>query len=294
LTRAARLQRFVGEPARMMSKLLDALRAERTGADMTDGSVPEISEEAAPGPTNEYAMVLLVDDQAIVAESIRRMLAGQGIDLHCCANADEAIDVAGLVRPTVILQDLVMPGVDGLTLVRQYRADRVTRDIPIIVLSSKEDPTVKREAFAAGANDYIVKPSDRIELVARIRHHSHARTNQLQKDEAHRALRESQRRLIDSNTALLSLNEELEEAKGTKAASLAAVSVNIQAATDDILRLTTALLETAPSSEQIDTIEHIRRSCGGLLSIINDLANFSKVESDDFNDQAGARVGTAL
>jgi two-component system chemotaxis family response regulator WspR len=261
---------------------------------MIDESGPENSEEAAVVPTNEYAMVLLVDDQVIVAEAIRRMLAGQEIDLHYCANPAEAIDVAGRVRPTVILQDLVMPGVDGLTLVRQYRAHRLTRDIPIIVLSSKEDPAVKREAFGAGANDYLIKPSDRIELVARIRHHSQARTNQLQKEEAHRALRESQRRLIDSNTALMALNQELQDAQGTRSAFLANVSLSFRAAMDDIMGMTTVLLETAPTKEQVDTIESIRRSCGGLLSIIDDLNNFSKVEADDFSDDAGAGIGAAL
>ena len=125
-------------------------------------------------PSNEYAvMVLLVDDQAMVGEAIRRALANQpNIDFHYCANPADALKIAGQITPTVILQDLVMPGVDGLTLVRQYRAEPTTRDIPIIVLSTKEEPAVKGEAFAAGANDYLVKLPDKIELVARIRHHS--------------------------------------------------------------------------------------------------------------------------
>ena len=76
------------------------------------------------------------------------------------------------LKPTVILQDLVMPGVDGMSLVRDYRDNPATKDIPIIVLSTKEDPVIKSEAFAAGANDYLVKLPDHIELVARIRYHS--------------------------------------------------------------------------------------------------------------------------
>jgi PleD family two-component response regulator len=248
---------------------------------MMDQSASENSGTWTPVPATEYAMVLLVDDQVMVAESIRRMVAGQEIDLHYCANPAEAIDVAGRVRPTVILQDLVMPGVDGLTLVRQYRANQLTKDIPIIVLSSKEDPAVKREAFVAGANDYLVKPSDRIELVARIRHHSRARMNQIQRDEALHGLRESQRRLVDSNTALMSLNQDLEELRRTRSEFLASVSLKIRASTDDIMEMTTILLESAPTSEQIDAIESIRRSGGGLLSIINDLFDFSKVEPGD-------------
>lgn len=149
------------------------------------------------------AMVLLVDDQAMVGEAVRRSLADQeNIDFHFCADPHEAITQAAQIRPTVILQDLVMPGVDGLTLVSAYRAHPATRDIPIIVLSTKEDPAVKSAAFAAGANDYLVKLPDTIELVARIRYHSRSYLTLLQRDEAYRALRESQQHLMDTNLVL--------------------------------------------------------------------------------------------
>src|SRR5436853_7881072 len=95
-------------------------------------------------PDDDPVMVLLVDDQAMVGEAVRRALAHQAnIDFHYCAYPDEAIEAAEKTRPTVILQDLVMPGVDGLTLVRQYRANPATRNIPIIVLSTREDAEVK-------------------------------------------------------------------------------------------------------------------------------------------------------
>ena len=153
-------------------------------------------------------MVLLVDDQAIVAEAVRRALANEdGIDLHYCANADEAIHAATHTRPTVILQDLVMPGIDGLTLVKAYRTNTKLRDVPIIVLSTKEEPTIKSAAFAAGANDYLVKLPDRMELVARIRYHSRSYVNLLQRDEAYRALRESQQQLLEANLELRKLTQ---------------------------------------------------------------------------------------
>ncbi len=71
-----------------------------------------------------------------------------------------------------------MPGIDGLTVVRQFRETPATKDIPIIVLSTKEDPLVKSQAFAAGANDYLVKLPDKVELIARILYHSRAFLNQ--------------------------------------------------------------------------------------------------------------------
>ncbi|NML33507.1 diguanylate cyclase [Paraburkholderia antibiotica] len=148
-------------------------------------------------------MVLLVDDQAIIAEAVRQALAGEpGVDFHYCASPEEAVLCAEETRATVILQDLVMPGTDGLTLVRQYRQNPSTRDIPIIVLSTKEEPLVKSAAFAAGANDYLVKLPDRIELIARIRYHSRSYLNLVQRDEAYRALRQSQQQLLATNLEL--------------------------------------------------------------------------------------------
>jgi len=154
-------------------------------------------------------MVLLVDDQAMVAEAVRRLLSGlDDIDLHYCSDGAEAIALANRIKPTVILQDLVMPLIDGLDLVQRYRANPATAETPIIVLSSEEDPSVKSSAFALGANDYLVKLPDKIELIARIRYHSKACTARIQRDEAFCALRESQRKLMEANLELQRLSIE--------------------------------------------------------------------------------------
>lgn len=174
---------------------------------MLDSSREAVEPVLAP-PRDEYTvMVLLVDDQPIIGEAIRRMLADMAdIDFHYCADAGEAVRFAERIGPTVILQDLVLPGIDGLSLVRAYRTNAATRDIPLIVLSTKEEPTVKSEAFLAGANDYLVKLPDPIELIARIRYHSRAYLNQIQRDEAYRALRKSQNQLLETNLELQRLN----------------------------------------------------------------------------------------
>src|SRR5713226_2544213 len=112
-------------------------------------------------------IVLLVDDQMIVARAVRQLLAqDQDIALHYCPSPQQAVERAATLQPTVILQDLVMPDINGLELVRIYRAIPATAEIPIIVLSTKEDPITKSQAFAEGTNDYLVKLPDRIELVA--------------------------------------------------------------------------------------------------------------------------------
>lgn len=138
-------------------------------------------------------VVLLVDDQPIVAMAVGKALAGHAdLTMHYCADAAKAIEMATSVRPTVILQDLVMPGVDGLDLVRRYREAEATREVPIIVLSSREEATTKAEAFAKGANDYIVKVPDPVELVARVRHHSRGYVALLERNEAFRRLAASE------------------------------------------------------------------------------------------------------
>ncbi len=128
-----------------------------------------------PPSVSPEVVVLLVDDQMIVAHAVRRLFAQDpDIAFHYCPSPHQALERAATLRPTVILQDLVMPDITGLELVRKYRAARATAEVPIIVLSTKEDPITKSQAFAEGANDYLVKLPDRIELVARVRYHSRA------------------------------------------------------------------------------------------------------------------------
>jgi len=156
---------------------------------------------------NHQIKVLLMDDQAMVYEGIKRMLADEDdIDLHYCSDPSEAISTASTLQPTIILQDLVLPDIDGMTLVRFYRGNDTTKDIPIIVLSSKEDPTTKRDAFQCGANDYLVKLPDKIELIARIRSHAKHHLLQLERNAAFFALREMQKQLEKTNSELKRLS----------------------------------------------------------------------------------------
>ena len=164
---------------------------------------PKGSSNHHSGLPDYSMMVLLVDDQAMIGEAVRRALSEESdIDFHFCSDPTQALSIAQNIKPTVILQDLIMPGVDGLDLLAQYRSAPGLKEVPIIVLSTKEDPKVKSAAFTAGANDYLVKLPDVIELLARIRYHSRSYLTMLQRDEAYRALRESQQQLLDTNLVL--------------------------------------------------------------------------------------------
>lgn len=152
--------------------------------------------DPAPAADTPAVVVLLVDDQPIIGEAVRRMLAPHAdIAFHYCRDPREAIGKAIEVRPTVILQDLVMPEMDGLDLVRAYREREETKLVPLIVLSTKEEAETKAEAFARGANDYLVKLPDPVEVLARLRHHSRGYVAELDRNRAYAALAESEQAL---------------------------------------------------------------------------------------------------
>ena len=159
-----------------------------------------------PALTEFKVSVLLVDDQLIIAEAIRRMLSDQqDIEFHYVTDATQALDTALRLQPTVILQDLVLPGIDGFALIQLYRDNAALAHVPVIVMSAKDDPKLKAHSFAVGANDYVVKLPDRLELLARIRYHSNAHISRLQRDQAFRFLRESQKNLAEANIELQKL-----------------------------------------------------------------------------------------
>lgn len=154
--------------------------------------------------THDYTItVLLVDDQMLVREKIRLALQKEAdIDFHSCADPASALAVALECKPTVILQDLVLQDSSGLDLLEQYRHHPALADVPVIMLSSTDEPTIKKQAFIGGANDYVVKSYDTIELIARIRYHSRFYINLLQRNAAYAALRESQQLLQEKNAEL--------------------------------------------------------------------------------------------
>ena len=225
-------------------------------------------------------LVLLIDDQAIVAEGVRRMLAtDQTIAFHYASDPMQAVELARKVGPTVILLDLVMPGVNGFDLLREYRNSPFTRAVPVIVLSGKEDPAIKQMAFESGANDYMVKMPNRIELLARVRMHSGAYIHYMQRQRAFQALEASQRELTEKNCELEVLNEKLEEATRFKAVFFANVSHEIRTPLIGVLGMAEILSDTNLDSRQRELVEVIRTSGETLLRIINDILDLSKFES---------------
>lgn len=157
------------------------------------------------------AIVLLVDDQPMVAEAIRRMLQSESdIDFHYCEDPSKALEMAIEIKATIILQDLIMPDVDGMTLMRFYKKHPDTSKIPVLVLSSKEDPQIKSDAFSNGANDYLVKLPEPVELIARIKAHTKHYITEIERNKAYELMQKMQEELAEANKELEKHNLKLQ------------------------------------------------------------------------------------
>jgi class 3 adenylate cyclase len=143
----------------------------------------------APSAASPRHRVLVVDDMLLVGRAVREMLADMpDVEVHYRRTGAEAIEAAVALRPTVILQDLVMPDVSGAEMVGRYRALPETSLVPVIVLSAVEEPATKAELLATGASDYLVKLPDKLEVAARVRLHSEAHARLLERNAAFAAL----------------------------------------------------------------------------------------------------------
>ncbi|MDX6693885.1 MAG: hypothetical protein QOF02_1488, partial [Blastocatellia bacterium] len=112
--------------------------------------------------------LLVVDDEMSVRRFLRRVFEGAGHRVIAASDAPSALRLLHKEGCDLIVLDMAMPGVDGLALCRLLRAQAATKQLPIIIFSASDDENRKVEAFAAGADDYIVKPSSARELLSRV------------------------------------------------------------------------------------------------------------------------------
>ncbi len=113
-------------------------------------------------------VVLIADDDPDVARAVEINLSLEGYEVHLAADGDEALDQAFKIKPDLVVLDVVMPGKDGLEVCQALRADPRTANVPVVLLTAKSQAADKVAGFGAGADDYVVKPFEPQELVARV------------------------------------------------------------------------------------------------------------------------------
>src|SRR5271157_3940299 len=115
------------------------------------------------------SLILIIDDEPSGRRALESLLLGQGYGLAFASNGSEGLSLANRLEPDLIVLDVMMPGMDGLEYLRVVRGSPRLAEIPIILVTALDDRSSRLAGLEAGADDYIVKPFDRIELRTRIR-----------------------------------------------------------------------------------------------------------------------------
>jgi CheY-like chemotaxis protein len=113
--------------------------------------------------------ILLVDDSSTVIMMEKMMLAGCGYDIVIARDGEEGVAKATAERPDLILLDVVMPKMDGIEACRRIRAQALTRDIPIIMVTTRSEAANIEASYKNGCNDFVNKPLNNAELLAKVR-----------------------------------------------------------------------------------------------------------------------------
>ncbi|MDQ6989091.1 MAG: diguanylate cyclase [Mariprofundaceae bacterium] len=147
--------------------------------------------------------VYSIDDQRSTTMGIKKMLEGMPyIDFHACNQPEHAMQHILKVGPTVILLDIHMPLLGGFELLQQLRQHETTRHIPVLILSVDHSAESREKAFALGANDYLLKTPGQTEFISRLRYHSRAYIDHLEREANQLALKELQGQLQQSFSLL--------------------------------------------------------------------------------------------
>ena len=119
--------------------------------------------------TDQPKRILVADDEPDVRELVVYRMRRSGYEVIEAKNGEEAYDLAVQHVPDLIVADVMMPRVDGYELTRRLRAETTTQRIPVILLTAKTQEADVSQGFDAGADDYLKKPFNPDELVARVR-----------------------------------------------------------------------------------------------------------------------------
>lgn len=115
--------------------------------------------------------ILVVDDEPYMRRFIQILLEREGYQMISARNGQEAIDVAARENPNLVIMDAMMPKMDGFTALRLLKRERLTRSIPVIVLTANPHKFSREEAESSGATIFLTKPFSPTQLLDQIRQH---------------------------------------------------------------------------------------------------------------------------
>lgn len=142
--------------------------------------------------------LLIVDDNLKNLKVLLGLLKDRGFNIIVAQNGEEALERASHWLPDIILLDVMMPGLDGFEICHRLKANETTREIPIIFMTALTDVESKLKGFELGGVDYVTKPVEYQEVMARLK--------------AHLTIRWLQQDLVEKNAELQAKNEQLQQA----------------------------------------------------------------------------------
>ncbi|GHO89888.1 response regulator transcription factor [Dictyobacter formicarum] len=131
---------------------------------MQQGNTWQANQEHQP-----QLKVLVVDDEDNIIELIRLGLRYEGFQVEVASDGEQGIALAQRIDPDLVILDVMMPGIDGLEVCRRLRGNPTTRDVPILMLTAKDEVGDRILGLQTGADDYLTKPFDFYELLERIK-----------------------------------------------------------------------------------------------------------------------------
>jgi len=117
----------------------------------------------------KLSKVLIVDDEPIGRQLLEAILFPENFDLYYAENGKQAFEKALLVKPDLILMDVMMPGIDGFEVCKKLRDHELLENVPVILITALDDRDSMIKGLDAGADDYISKPFDRVEVLAKVK-----------------------------------------------------------------------------------------------------------------------------
>ncbi len=225
----------------------------------------------APSPPAEPAakreLIVVADDNADMRQYLRHLLGGR-YEVHAVADGGQALDAARLLRPSLVLADVMMPQLDGFGLLRAIRDDAVLASVPVILVSARAGEESRVEGLQAGADDYLVKPFTARELMARVEAHlklAGLRRETAEREERLRMEAELERQRLHASQELLvetsRLYRELQEREA-----------EIRQLKDRLYRETLALRDEVDRTSMFEEIIGSSEALKGVLSRIAKVA----------------------